>query len=278
MKRSEVTELLGRILIEQRFSGMGKYWASEVSIDYGTTDVKRVDFMQFVPSGSILVSDIEKGTFICYEVKSCKADFNSGFGKNFIAEKNYFVMPMSVYKELRLEIPHDIGVLVPIPVNADKYDEFDNPSEFCGNSRDWKLYNIKNALPRGRKKSMVELLFCMIRSGKSYMDEQKADVKLQRIKELELKEKQWYETEKDYRDEIKELKSNPPLKFDELKEGMPIWDSVEKCWIYIVHIARDYNNNSFTYVWWFDKNDDYYTEPLVEFEENRFYRREVKNE
>ena len=31
MKRSEVTELLGRILIEQRFSGMGKYWASEVS-------------------------------------------------------------------------------------------------------------------------------------------------------------------------------------------------------------------------------------------------------
>ena len=70
--------------------------------------------------------------------------------------------------------------------------------------------------------------------------------------------------------------NNPPLKFEELKEGMPIWDSVEKCWIYIVHIARDYSNNSFTYVWWFDKNDDYYTEPLVEFEENRFYRKEVK--
>lgn len=70
--------------------------------------------------------------------------------------------------------------------------------------------------------------------------------------------------------------NNPPLKFEELKEGMPIWDSVKKCWIYIVHIARDYSNKLFTYVWWFDKNNDYYTESLVEFEENRFYRKEVK--
>ena len=75
MKRSEVTELLGKILIEQRFSGMGKYWAREVSIDYGTTDVKRVDFMQFVPQNQISISGIEKGIFICYEIKSCKADF-----------------------------------------------------------------------------------------------------------------------------------------------------------------------------------------------------------
>lgn len=47
---------------------------------------------------------------------------------------------------------------------------------------------------------------------------------LKRIQELELKEKQWIETEKDYRDELKELKSNPPLKFEELKEGMWVWD------------------------------------------------------
>lgn len=74
---------------------------------------------------------------------------------------------------------------------------------------------------------------------------------------------------------INEYFDNPSLKFDDLKEGMPIWDSVEKCWIYIVHIARDYSNNLFTYVWWCDKNNDYYIEPLIEFEENRFYRKEV---
>lgn len=87
MDRKETTEFLGKLLKKEKFSGMGKYWASEVSIDYGTTDVKRVDFMQFEPIGVCGISAIEKGSFTCYEIKSCKADFKSGFGQNFIAEK-----------------------------------------------------------------------------------------------------------------------------------------------------------------------------------------------
>lgn len=63
------------MLIREKFTGIGKYWASEVSIDYGTKDVRRVDFMQFEPAGVVGVSGIEKGNFICYEIKSCKADF-----------------------------------------------------------------------------------------------------------------------------------------------------------------------------------------------------------
>lgn len=105
MNRKEITSFLGELLIHSKLSGIGKYWASEVSLDFGTTEVKRVDFMQFEPAGVVGISGIEKGIFICYEIKSCKADFESGFGRNFIGEKNYFVMPMVTYKEVAFDIP-----------------------------------------------------------------------------------------------------------------------------------------------------------------------------
>lgn len=164
MNRKDTTQFLGELLRKERFCGIGKYWASEVSIDYGTTEVKRVDFMQFEPQNQVNVSGIEKGIFICYEVKSCKADFESGFGKNFIGEKNYFVMPMELYKEIVNDIPHNVGVLVPIPKYRDKYDEYEDPTELTP-EKDWKLAAIRPAQTATRKKSMIELLFCMLRSG-----------------------------------------------------------------------------------------------------------------
>lgn len=93
---------------------------------------------------------------------------------------------------------------------------------------------------------------------------------LKRIQELELKEKQWIETEKDYRDELKELKSNPPLKFDDLKEGMWVWDNIEKEYIKCDPFAG-------IYVWyWMDEDDDGILEHYLEFEENRFYLKAVE--
>lgn len=171
MDRKETTEFLGNLLKKEKFSGLGKYWASEVSIDYGTTDVKRVDFMQFEPAGVVGISGIEKGIFTCYEIKSCKADFESGFGRNFIGEKNYFIMPMVTYKEVIQDIPNGVGVLVPIPkitenLKADKYMEFENPSELTNELNNWKFWTIRNAHKKVRKRSMTELLFCMLRSGK----------------------------------------------------------------------------------------------------------------
>lgn len=169
MNRKETTDFLGKLLIREKLTGIGKYFASEVSIDYGTTDVKRVDFMQFKPEGVVGVSGIEKGIFICYEIKSCKADFKSGFGKNFIGEKNYFVMPMATYKEVMNEIPHDVGVLVPIPkntgvLNTDKHKEFEDPTDLSEDT-DWELWAIRPARQQLRKRPMVELLFCMLWSG-----------------------------------------------------------------------------------------------------------------
>ena len=72
MNRKEITSFLGELLIHSKLSGIGKYWASEVSLDFGTTEVKRVDFMQFEPAGVVGISGIEKGIFICYEIKAVK--------------------------------------------------------------------------------------------------------------------------------------------------------------------------------------------------------------
>lgn len=165
MNRKNTTKFLSDLLISTKFNGIGKYWASEVSLDYGTKNVRRVDFMQFCPVNQTSVSGIEKGIFVCYEIKSCKADLQSGFGQNFVGEKNYFVMPMSVYKEVIMELPHDIGVLVPIPYYADKYEEFENPTPLDKEDIEWKLATIKNPIQGNRARSMNELLFCMLRAG-----------------------------------------------------------------------------------------------------------------
>lgn len=161
MNRKDTTAFLSNLLIERL--GNRTYWAREVSIDYGSINVKRVDFMQFEPAGVVHISEIEKGIFTSYEVKSCKADYNSGFGKNFETEKNYFVMPMELYKELAAEI-HSIGVMCPVPVLSDKQEEFDNPTSLDADVR-WELKIIKPAQRMYRKRSMTELLFCMLRAG-----------------------------------------------------------------------------------------------------------------
>lgn len=104
MNRKDTTKFLGDLLVSDRFGGMGKYYAREVSIDYGTRDVKRVDFMQFEPAGVTSISSIEKGIFTCYEVKSCKEDVFSGNGLNFLGEKNYIVTTMECYKSIQEDI------------------------------------------------------------------------------------------------------------------------------------------------------------------------------
>lgn len=166
MDRKQITRFLGNLLIKDRLAGdMGKYWASEVVLNYGTKNVRRVDFMQFCPENQVDISGIEKGIFICYEVKSCKADFKSGFGQNFIGEKNYFVMPISLYKELQNELQHGVGVLCPIPKSSYKEKEMENPTPFDKEGEEWELSIVKKAFRVGREKPMIELLFCMLRAG-----------------------------------------------------------------------------------------------------------------
>ncbi len=166
MNRRETTKFLSDLLVKDRFNGIGKYWAREVSIDYGTTDVKRVDFMEFQPTGVVSISEIEKGIFVCYEVKSCMADYKSGFGQNFLTEKNYLVMPAELCEKVMHEIPRGIGVICPIPLEKGIAEELENPTPLDEECIQWKMRVILPAYTRKRKRSMVELLFCMLRSGK----------------------------------------------------------------------------------------------------------------
>ncbi len=182
MNRKDITQFLSQLLIRNRLGGRSKYWASEVSIDYGTSNVKRVDFMQFEPKGVIYQSDIEKGTFTCYEVKSCREDVFSGNGLNFIGEKNYIVTTMGCYKTIQPDMrsgklwehiraccpeasPH-YGIIVPVPCMTKPEDEYANPTRL-DEDVDWEMKVIYPCNQGGRKRSTTELLFCMLRSGQN---------------------------------------------------------------------------------------------------------------
>lgn len=183
MNRAETTKFLGNLLKSDRLSGMGKYWASEVSIDAFTAAGKggRVDFMQFEPPNQYAISALEKGIFICYEVKSCKEDVYSGNWLNFYGEKNYIVTTMQCYKDilpdlndgtfnehLRKTNPESsahYGIMVAVPVMRDKYQEFEEPTQISDDIS-WRLEIIQPCIAGPREKSLTELLFCMLRSGK----------------------------------------------------------------------------------------------------------------
>ena len=180
MDRKATTAFLSDLVVS-KISGRGKYYASEVSIDYGTSDVKRVDFMEFQPSGVTSVSAIEKGMFVCYEIKSCKEDVFSGNGLNFLGEKNYIVTTMECYKDIQEDMrsgklwrhveeccpgssPH-FGIMVAVPMFTEPYDEFENPTPIDGEKGNWQLCVLQPCRQGPRKRSITELLFYMLRSG-----------------------------------------------------------------------------------------------------------------
>lgn len=181
MKRAEVTKFLSQLLINTRFGGAGKHWASEVSIDPWGREAKRVDYIQFSPADQCSISGIEKGIFTCYEVKSCKEDVYSGNGLNFLGEKNYIVTTMECYKDILPDLrsgkfakhmheqfpesSHYFGVMVAVPYLAELTDEIENPTPIDPDTEHWKLAVALPCREGPRKRSMTELLFCMVRSG-----------------------------------------------------------------------------------------------------------------
>ena len=100
MKRKEKTELLRSLLKTKLNSKRGVHSSAEVSLDYGTKNVKRVDFVSFEPRDQASIAGLEAGAFTFYEVKSCREDFKSGFGLNFEGDRNYIVTDMPTYKDL----------------------------------------------------------------------------------------------------------------------------------------------------------------------------------
>lgn len=167
MTRSETTAFLSDLLVSSRLAAMGKYYASEVTLDFGSeNNIRRIDFLEFRPAGVQSVSGIEKGEFVVYEIKSCKEDYNSGFGQNFIGEQNYLVMPMETYKAVCADIEYPIGVMCPVPEGRKDIDEFEDPTPLDKEGVTWRLHIIRSCGPKIRNRSLTELLFCMLRSGR----------------------------------------------------------------------------------------------------------------
>lgn len=189
MKRKETTRLLTDILVNTRLKDR-KYFAKEVTLDYGTKHLKRIDVMQFIPKGVVHSSDIEKGIFICYEIKSCIEDIYSGNGLNFYGETNYLVVTMDTYKKLQPDLlngtftkfvkehnpesSNNVGVLVAVPkkINLNSteslYQEYESPTLLTDKTQEWKLWTAIPSLETSRKRPIVELLFCMLRSKHSF--------------------------------------------------------------------------------------------------------------
>jgi hypothetical protein len=165
MNRKETTEFLSDLLVQRKLAG--KYYASEVTLDFGCGKgkEKRVDFVQFVPKNQS-TSGIEKGEFIFYEVKSCKDDYHSGNGLNFEGDRNYIVTTMETYKQIIHEKPWEVGIYVACPEHRELVDEFENPTSLDDDTVNWTLKIALAAHPKDRQRSMSQLLFYMLRSGK----------------------------------------------------------------------------------------------------------------
>lgn len=106
-------------LVKKRLRSRRMFWASEVSFDKGTTNERRVDFVAFKPfnpNDQVEPTSVELGSFECYEVKSCMADFKSGHGLTFYGDKNFLVTTQEFVEELGMKmlIPFEIdAILVP---------------------------------------------------------------------------------------------------------------------------------------------------------------------
>lgn len=82
----------------------------------------------------------------------------------------------------------------------------------------------------------------------------------------------WYVKKCDeYGRELDILKNNPPLKFEELKEGMFVWDNKRKVKLLIAYCYSEDDMGYYNL-----SNPEDYKYIHLEFEENRFYRKEVQ--
>ena len=175
MNRTETTALLGDLL--ERDVLIGGQWASEVKYMKEGGNVGRVDYMSFKPREQRYgptAASVEGGKFTAYEVKSCKADFESGYGLNLIAERNCIVCPMELYKGIDSWAGYaDVSVYVPIPYYTGKvtseqvYRYWEQPVTLTPDKSKWRLYKIRSqAVDANRRLSTCELLYAMLKAGR----------------------------------------------------------------------------------------------------------------
>lgn len=175
VKRKTITNFLGNVLEERLLKEKGTHYAKEVSINFGTAEARRIDYVSFVPEHQLSVSGIEHGNFTCYEVKSCKADIYSGSGLNFVGDKNYLVITYDCFKQIEQDIKDGTlkeyikqnypessviyGVIV-VHKKGAKEEKIKSGSRID----EWDVDFVVRCRKSYRKKSATELLFSMLRA------------------------------------------------------------------------------------------------------------------
>lgn len=96
MKTEETKRL--ELEIWEATNKQGVFGCFEVTI--GWFGSERVDYMTYDT----------KGDFRCYEIKVTKSDFHSHCHNSFVGNFNYYVLPESLYEEVKKEIPNYVGV------------------------------------------------------------------------------------------------------------------------------------------------------------------------
>lgn len=169
MSRPGITAALGLMLIKDVFHYPDTriYWANEVTYDYTLANPIRVDYMRFKPRNT-LPSGLEQSEFMAYEVKSCKADFDSGHGLNFVADLNYVVVPPTLVDYAREHNPFGVGIYTTVPdiVHGEV------------------LKCVKPSRRFPRRRPALELLFGMTRSlGREHIKELSDSMGLESVME-----------------------------------------------------------------------------------------------
>ena len=101
MSKSETTKSLEKLLRE-KFDLRNDLFCFECTIGWYGKEI--VDCVVYNTSREIS----------CFEIKSSKQDFHSKSTWSFFGNKNYFIMPLNVYEEVKDEIPQEVGVYVAI--------------------------------------------------------------------------------------------------------------------------------------------------------------------
>lgn len=99
MSKSEITLNLERLL-DNKLDPRKYFYCFEVTLGWYGDEI--VDCIAYSTDREI----------ICYEIKSSKQDFNSKSKWSFHGNRNYFVMPLEVYEQVKADIPYGIGVYV----------------------------------------------------------------------------------------------------------------------------------------------------------------------
>ena len=156
--KTETTKKLEQLL-QRKFNPRNDFYVFECTIGWYGGEI--VDCIKYNCQREIT----------CYEIKQSKQDFHSKNKLTFIGHKNYFVMPYSLYEQVKNEIPVDIGVYVAIDRREEREKQEKNEYGIITKSM-WlecidglkELYCIKPARSRDLKADTEVILSSMLRS------------------------------------------------------------------------------------------------------------------